>query len=40
MKAIRLRPYQIKATKAIQGALYNGKKHIVVEMAIIILLSL
>ncbi|MBR6506201.1 MAG: DEAD/DEAH box helicase family protein [Clostridia bacterium] len=33
MKAIQLRPYQIKAIKAIQGALDNGQKHIVVEMA-------
>lgn len=33
MKAIQLRPYQIKAMEAIQGALDNGKKHIVVEMA-------
>lgn len=33
MKAIQLRPYQIKAMNAIQGALENGQKHIVVEMA-------
>ena len=33
MKAIQLRPYQIKAIKAIQGALDNGQKHIVIEMA-------
>ena len=38
MKAIQLWPYQIKATETIQGALDNGKEHIVVEMAIIILL--
>lgn len=30
MKAIQLRPYQIKAMNAIQGALKNGQKHIVV----------
>lgn len=33
MKAIQLRPYQIKAMNAIQGALDNGQKHIVIEMA-------
>jgi len=33
MKAIQLRPYQLQAMKAIQGALENGQKHIVVEMA-------
>lgn len=33
MKAIQLRPYQIKATTAIQCALDNGQKHIVIEMA-------
>lgn len=33
MKAIQLRPYQIKATTAIQCALGNGQKHIVIEMA-------
>ena len=33
MKAIQLRPYQIKAIKDIQGALDNGQKHIVIEMA-------
>lgn len=33
MKAIQLRPYQIKAMNAIQGALKNGQKHIIVEMA-------
>lgn len=33
MKAIQLRPYQIKAMEAIQGALDSGQKHMVVEMA-------
>lgn len=33
MKAIQLRPYQMQAMSAIQGALENGQKHIVVEMA-------
>ena len=33
MKAIQLQPYQMKAMNAIQGALENGQKHIVVEMA-------
>lgn len=33
MKAIQLRPYQMQAMNAIQGALENGQKHIVVEMA-------
>lgn len=33
MKEFQLRPYQIKAMNAIQVALGNGQKHIVVEMA-------
>lgn len=33
MKAIQLRPHQEKAITAIQAALENGQKHIVVEMA-------
>ena len=33
MKAIQLRPYQIQAISAIQCALENGQKHIVIEMA-------
>ena len=33
MKVTQLRPYQIKAMNAIQGALENGQKHIIVEMA-------
>ena len=33
MKAIQLRPHQEKAITAIQAALQNGQKHIVVEMA-------
>ena len=33
MKAIQLRPYQIEAVNAIKGALDNGQKRIVVEMA-------
>lgn len=34
MKTIQLRPYQIKAMEAIQRALDNDQKHMVVEMAI------
>lgn len=33
MKAIQLRPYQIKAIDAIQEALVRNQKHIVIEMA-------
>ncbi len=33
MKAIQLRPYQMQAMNAIQSALENGQKHIIVEMA-------
>lgn len=33
MKAIQLRPYQMQAMNAIQDALENGQKHIIVEMA-------
>ena len=33
MKAIQLRPYQIRAMEAIQGAMDNNQKRIVVDMA-------